>query len=1027
MRSLNDVPHGRAARRVAAALCLLLALPITAVVAAAQTGTVSGTVSDQSNNAPIPSAQVVIVGTTRGTLSGSDGKYTIPGVPSGPAQIRITRIGFASETRPVTVPTSSTATVDFLLAATQVTLDQVVVTGTQTTERSREAGNVISVIQTDSISKAAVNSFSELITAKAPGVNVTQSSGEIGTGARIRIRGSNSVSLPNDPLLIVDGIWVNNSANSISAGAGVGGQTPSRFDDLNPNEIENVEVLKGPSAAALYGSAGANGVIIVTTKTGASGKAEWTAHADYGQALQVATFPTNFGQPGINTASGNPTGNCTLIYQAGEVNPCTVSGAIQYWNPLESHVATPFSSSNPIQRFGGSVAGGSGTSRYFLNGDYDFTHGVYPNNFLNRNSMRANFSTSPSQNLDFSVNAGYMQSRSQLPQNDNNEFSPIASGVLGAPFNPGPPSYGYLLVTPGEAQSLIVTQDVERFTGGLTGNLRALNWLTFTGVAGIDFTERDDGNYYPPGVLNPGIFGENTASGFALSNPFQFWDYTAQINAQAVYPFSSTIHGTTSIGTQYSNQIERGTYAQGYGLAPGTSTVAGATNLFAASELGNNQIVTIGYYIQQQASFGDLLFLTAALRADDNSAFGQNFQLAYYPSISASWVIGEEPWFAKNSIVSSLRLRAAFGYSGQRPQFQEAQTYFNAVPYHVPGLGEVGGLAYGNFGNPNLKPELSNELEGGFDAGFWHDKIQLQLTGYMKTTNDALIAVNNPVSVGGVTFGSGAGTSTRFLNIGEVDNRGFEALLTSNLVDTRDFRFDFTINASMNKNKLITLGPGQPPIPLGLSTVNGQFIQQQMAGFPLASFFQPNFTCGAPVNGIVVPSACTVAAASTYHGPSFPEQLLSLNPSVIIFRYFRISTLFDNRNVSYSFNATQQFRCSLYNFVNCNWDYEKGTSIKNQSAVVGDYLGTDAGFIESTAFWKWREISLTMTAPDQWARAMKLRGFNVVIAGRNLHTWTPYQGSDPETNFNGSDNFTTTDFFTQPLVQTWIGRINLFF
>ena len=201
----------------------------------------------------------------------------------------------------------------------------------------------------------------------------------------------------------------------------------------------------------------------------------------------------------------------------------------------------------------------------------------------------------------------------------------------------------------------------------------------------------------------------------------------------------------------------------------------------------------------------------------------------------------------------------------------------------------------------------------------------------------------------------------------------------------------------------------------------------QSPGYPLASFFQQNFTCTPPANGIVVPSDCTVATTSTFHGPSFPEQLLSLNPTLTFFRYFKLSTLFDNRNVSYSFNATMQFRCSLYNFANCQWDYQKNTSIKNQQAVVGDFLGTDAGFIENAAFWKWREISLTMTAPDKWASSMRIRGFNFTIAGRNLHTWSPWQGSDPETNFNGSDNFTTTDFFTQPLVQTWIGRINVFF
>ena len=287
------------------------------------------------------------------------------------------------------------------------------------------------------------------------------------------------------------------------------------------------------------------------------------------------------------------------------------------------------------------------------------------------------------------------------------------------------------------------------------------------------------------------------------------------------YPFSSTIHGTTSVGTTYNNQIERGTYAQGYTLAPGTSTVAGATNLFAANQLGNNQIVTLGYYIQQQASWSDLLFATVALRADDNSAFGQPFQLQYYPSASVSWVIGDEPWFSKSATFSSLRLRAAYGWSGQRPQFQEAQTYLNAVPVNIRGFGEAGGLSYGNFGNPEPQAGAIQGARRRLRRRVLARQDSAPTDRLLKTTTDALISVLNPVSVGGVTTGSGAGTSTRFINIGQVDNRGIEALLTSNLIDTRNARLDFTINWSMNKNKLITLGPGQAPIPLGL--VYGQW------------------------------------------------------------------------------------------------------------------------------------------------------------------------------------------------------------
>ncbi len=324
---------------------LALALPFVAGVASAQTGTIVGTITDQATKTGIPSVQVQIVGSTRGVISGSDGHYRLTAVPSGPVQLRVTRIGYAAATQTANVPTGDVATLDFVLSATQVTLDQVVVTGTQTTERARESGNVVPVIQADSINKGAVQTFSDLIAGKAAGVNVSQSSGEVGTSARIRIRGNNSISLSNDPLLVIDGVYVDNGSASIASDIFTGGQAPSRFDDLNPDEIENVEVLKGPSASALYGTAGANGVILVTTKKGAAGKAVWTAHSDYGGVYQAAIYPANFGRNGTtppDTAGGAPgtTSGCSLIAEAGGGCTPTAGGLLQ-WNPLMSSKYLP--------------------------------------------------------------------------------------------------------------------------------------------------------------------------------------------------------------------------------------------------------------------------------------------------------------------------------------------------------------------------------------------------------------------------------------------------------------------------------------------------------------------------------------------------------------------------------------------------------------------------------------------------------------------------------------------------------------
>lgn len=1023
MLRLKSVGEWLAARRVAAVLGgLALALPLAAGVAAAQTGTIVGTATDRTNKAPVPSAQVQIIGSTRGTLTGNDGKFRLTSVPSGPTQIRITRIGYAAESRTVTVPTGDIATVDFTLAPTQITLDQVVVTGTQQAERERETGNTIAVIAADSVNKAAIGSFSDLITAKAAGVNVEQSTGEIGTGARIRIRGSNSSSLPNDPLLVVDGVYVDNNPKSFADGFGIGGQGPSRFDDLNPDDIANVEILKGPAASALYGTAGANGVILVTTKKGTSGKAQWTAHADYGSVNNFAKFPGNYGQAGTITGAppgSNQTISCSLVFSS--LGACTPSGPVLSFNPLESQFSPFISGSRTL--FGANVSGGSEVTKYFVSGDYASTHGVYPNNFQNQNNVRANLQSAPSSNFDFGVNAGFLQSRTQLPQNDNNQNSPIASGYLGFPINNS--THGFSFYTPATAAQILTPLDVERFTGSANGNWRPLNWLTVTGIAGVDFTNRNDQALTPPG-LQPAFIAGKAEAGFAAANPFQIYVYTTQLNGAAQYDLGS-FHMTSTVGNQYTSNITRGTEASGFGLLPGTRSVGGATNQFAAFQVGNRQLVTVGWYGQQRISWRDKVFLTGALRADNNSAFGADLGYSYYPAVQGSWVVGEEPWFPKSGFLSSFRLRSAFGYSGQHPQFQQAQTIFNSTSYHDLTTGvEQLGVTLGGIGNAHLKPERTHELEGGFDAGFFHDRVNLQVTGYAKTTNDALTLVNLAPSAGGVQLGATAGTSTAFLNLGKVTNRGLELLVNSAIIDGRSTRLDLTVNASWNKNKLITLGPGIPAIPLGQSSVNG-FIQQLADGFPLAGYWQQTYTYSdLNHDGIIEPNEVKLSPNVRYLGPGQPEQLVSVSPSLTLFRYFRLSTLIDDRNVVKAYNSTLSFKCNARGFSNCQYDY-KGATLAQQAQVVANFLGSDAGFVENSSFVKWREVSLTASVPDRLASQMRVHALSFTLAVRNLRTWTNYHGADPEVLTNGADNFTGGEFFTQPLVRYVTGRFNITF
>jgi TonB-linked SusC/RagA family outer membrane protein len=987
----------------------------------AQTGVVIGRVVDASSKAPVPSAEVRVVNTTIGAPTGSDGRYRIQGVPAGSVQVRAVRLGFAPQVQTVTVPAGDTVTADFALGATQVTLDQVVVTATGETERERETGNAVSLVQADSVNKAAVSTFTELLTAKAPGVQVQQTSGTVGGGSRIRIRGNNSISLPNDPLLVIDGVYVNNNPGSSVQKSLTGGQESSRFDDLNPDDIENIEVLKGPAASALYGTAGANGVVLVTTKHGTSGHPQWNAHADYGPQTNYYNFPANHDV--VGSSPGGPVDHCTLVFVAEGV--CTQTpGSAKAFNPLENPATTPFVTGSRTL-FGGSVSGGNPSTRYYVSGDYDSEHGVYVNNFDTRNNVRANLQASPSSNFDLSINAGYLQGRGQLPQNDNNLFSPILNGVLG-PANGNPPTFGNLFFPASVTNQIQTAESIDRVTGSATGTWRPISWLTITGVGGLDFNQRTDRNIIPANLVT--IFGPLTASGFAETAPYSIYLYTTQATATATYSLAPSLRATTSVGTQYTNQIERGTTGQGFGLASGTTSLAGAVNQFSVSDV-DQQAVTVGFYGQEQLQWREKVYLTGALREDNNSGFGRNLGYQAYPSVSASWVVGEEPWFPKSAVVSSLRLRSAYGFSGQHPGFQQAQTFYNSTAYHIPGFGEVGGVTVGGFGNSNLKPERSGEFEAGFDAGLFNDRFQLTVTGYNKVTRDALILVNLPPSVGGITTGGNFGTSTRYQNLGEVTNSGFEVQLTSTIIDARDFGADLTVNGSFNRNRVVSLGPGVAPIIFGLSTVNGGFIQRQIAGYPLGGFWQNSFTYSdANHDGIIEPNEVTLAANASYHGNPFPETEWTLGPSVTVFRYFRIGALFDFHGTVYNWNATENQRCtSVGGTANCYSAYFANAPLAFQARNVADFLGTDAGFIENASFWKWRELTITATAPNSWAHAFHLRALSATLGGHNLHTWTPFTGLDPEVTFFGQDNFITTNFFTQPLLTYWTGRINVTF
>jgi TonB-linked SusC/RagA family outer membrane protein len=988
-----------------------LAMTVAVPLAAQAPGRITGVVSDQSTQQPIAGVQIAITGSGRATITNEVGRYTLIVPSPGLVRLRMLRLGYQAISDSVLVEAGATVTVDRSMTPTATRLDEVVISATGESERRRESGNSVASIQADLVPKAAITDVSDLLAARAAGVVVTQASGTTGGGSRIRIRGSNSISLSNEPIIIIDGIRTN--ADPGGSSITVGGQNPTRIDDLNPADIENIEIIKGPAAAALYGTAAANGVIQITTKRGKSGRTIWNSYADAGQVREITAWPGNYQQIGTRADGTGRVARCTLLLQAaGGCRP--KADSLLAYNPLEDNA--PFVD-GWREQFGLSGSGGADQVQFFVGGDYNREQGVYPNNRARRINLRSNLTGQFSPQLDVGVRLGYNQLRLALPNNDNSDQGAIGNGLLGrTPITSA--TGGYLFFPRDAYEQIQTTQANDRVTAALDARWHPNDWLSVTAVTGVDYAGRTDQTITPAEVIPA---PDRRAIGNAGSNPFSLYTYTSTVTGTANWRPRASIEASTSVGTQFTNEIARGTFAFGEGLAGGTGSLNGTTSGFAVGA-ANSEVVTVGAFLQQKFAWRDKVFFTAAVRGDDNSAFGQDFELITYPSASLSWVIGEESFFPQNRWLSSLRLRSSYGQSGQRPGFRNAVTFYTAVAVKRDGS-DVGAFTIGNpVGNSALRPELSREFEFGVDAGLFNDRVNVELTSYNKITTDALIQRNLPPS---------SGAANRFENLGRNRNRGLEATVSARLIDMRNLKWEVAGTGSTNTSKLLRLGQDVDTIFFGLSSNSGEFTQRHAEGWPAGGYWQRPIKSYSDANGdgIINLSEVEVDERFTYLGQPLPGRQVNISSSLTLFRNIRLNAVLDHRGDFAIYNATAQFRCAV--FFNCQDANDKRVSLADQARVAASarsgagLTGTDAGYIEDGSFWKLREVSMTLAAPSAWARRLKTQSLSLTLAGRNLGLWTDYTGFDPEINFNGTSNFSTAEFLTQPQVRYWTARVSI--
>jgi len=836
--------------------------------------TVSGVVVDSANNQPLPGVRIIVEGVQRGPLSDAQGRFHISGVSGQEVTLRATKLGYKPLTRQVRV---GAANIRFALERAALGLESVIVTASGE-QRLREVGSAIERVRVDSAAETApATNLAELLSSRASGVYIKTGSGSSVGGARIRIRGSSSPSLANEPIVYVDGVRVNTNPASLSYANNQ--QVPSRFDDINPDEIASIDVLKGPSASTMYGTEAANGVILITTKSGAgaSRKAEWKVWAERGLITEPNKYPANYG--GVDAA-----GKACLLTSVA-AGTCTQAG-LNVFNLIMDPSTTPFKTGHRGS-LAASLAGKSGDLNYYFSGERQQEDGVYQQDGVKKTSIRSNFAVHPSQMLEVDLNAGYVSSDLHLFADGGTGLGIVTNGLAGRAC-----STCWFSFSPQTLAQIDAQQHVDRFIGGVTGHLRPKTWVQMRATIGLDALTIEDQRLFPVGVFTaPRATGQRDVG---RNNSLRS---TADFLARFDVPLTQTIVSTSSIGGQYLGDRSLLITSTGTGLVPGTNSLS-AAGLVTTREQ-TTEVRSVGAYFEQQFAYRDQLFVTGGLRSDNNSSFGHQFKAIVYPKIGASWVVSDAPFFPQATPISSLRARVSWGQSGSQPGPLNAVTYYGSFPVTTPdGLNQVGvSFEGGNLGNPNLKPERSSELEAGFDIGIMKERFNLTLTHYNKQTKDALVLRQVAPSVG-VSPG-------RWENLSEVLNTGWESTLFGDLYESDAVKLQLTVSTTYNKNKLQRLGEGVAPIPLGTN-------QRHVQGYPLGGYWMRTLTSYKDANndGIISPSEVTVTDTAVYLGEVTPPFMGSIRPSLQLFNHVRVNAVIALSRGNKLYNFTEGFRCN---------------------------------------------------------------------------------------------------------------------
>jgi TonB-linked SusC/RagA family outer membrane protein len=988
-------------------------------------GIVTGKVVESESRLPIAAAQVTVVGTTITTTTRPDGSYRIPNAPAGSIELRVLRIGFSDTRRTVRVVAGQVVSLDIPMQKVAVNLTPVVTTATGTQDRSVVPNQIPTLDVTKLVDEAPIQNVADVLVSKVAGVSL-QGGSSVGAGQRIRIRGTASLSLGNAPIVIIDGVRANSDNQQAF---GTGGSPTSRLNDINPDDIETLEVLRGPAASATYGTDAATGVIVITTKRGRAGAPRFNFYTEQGLVQDRNEYPTAYTMWGRN-AAGTASQDCfNITIAAGTCRPDSLTTFNLWRDPRASPLKDGY-------RFvyGANVSGGTEASQYFVSAETEGTSGTLtipqfdqarlrrqgvtidekwlnPNDYT-RSGARVNLDIRLPADVQLPIRTFFSTTFFRNPQ-DGNNTNGLGSHAYGGPgtFNrttaAGDSLGGYRLFTPGDMFQQTTEQVAHRFVGSINPQWTPTSWLVARAALGIDFASATETNRCLRDQCPN--FGQNRL-GFVNISRTRDFRYTAEATATATFRLASWLNSRTTGGFQFVNNTGDNLNASGNQLPPGGLTITQAS-VYSANE-GTFIARTAGLFVEQNLTFRNNFTLRGSLRGDNNSAFGQNFGTAYYPSVGATWSLQEEKWFPFKSTVNQFRLRTSWGRAGLRPGTTAALPFFASNVFRAAGA-DAPGLIFQQLGDISLRPETLTEWEGGLDVNLFRDRITLEVNRYDRRSEDAI--VNRVVAP---SFGTG--TATQATNLGSVRNWGWEARLFTQVVDTKPFGLDVTFNFSRNDNRLRTLGTDATgnPIP----PIIGNLIRQ-VPGFPLNGYWQRRYTYDdANGDGLIAPAELRPDTTIGFLGYSIPRNELSTILGGEFFgRRVRVQALFDYRGGHFIDNGTERFRCDTRN--NARERVDPTASLERQARCAALFLPaatrTQFGYLEPGDYLRFRELAVTWRVPEDWARkVVRSRSLTVTASGRNLATWTKFTGVDPETTGplgNVADEFQVTpplSFFT---------------